>query len=453
MTSSLAASGQGRARVSFGALWLIGSVVLLPFNLIALPMNMDVVDLWVLLGLPVVLLSLKREGSRVAWPYLVAMWLIFVASLVSSFGTLVPRSSLIVVLKEGYVFVWFMAVTVVVTRLRAAELRLVLNVWAWAVLAHGAVIVVQFLVPGVWQVFAELAERRTDFDFYRPSGLFVNANSAAFFQLLGLVPMLLVRRRVRTTMLMVGAVVVTMLATGSMGAALALVCGAVVAAAAIAMTGHVTAVLRLALRLAGAAALFSLLLFIVIDSVPRYRLHIERILVGRVDRSSEGRFDLWGRGVDAYLDQGILVWGLGPENFRFVDGRDKQLHNDFLAFLVERGIFGALGLGLFALLAIGRAAYIVVLEARAGPKARLRLAVFLGAMIATLVESATHQTFHFREMWLVLALQEAVLLRLPANATAESARLGPLIEAATEPLGAATRTRRPMRPGVVAKAR
>ena len=40
------------------------------------------------------------------------------------------------------------------------------------------------------------------------------------------------------------------------------------------------------------------------------------------------------------------------------------------------------------------------------------MVVFLAMLIATIVESLTHQVFHTRELWLVLAVQEAVLYKM-----------------------------------------
>jgi hypothetical protein len=83
---------------------------------------------------------------------------------------------------------------------------------------------------------------------------------------------------------------------------------------------------------------------------------------------------------------------------------------------VERGLLGLLGLVLFAAVAMSRAAKMVLIQLRRGEQAQLGVVVFLGAMVATIVESLTHQTFHFRELWLILGVQEAMLFQM-ATAT------------------------------------
>jgi hypothetical protein len=58
--------------------------------------------------------------------------------------------------------------------------------------------------------------------------------------------------------------------------------------------------------------------------------------------------------------------------------------------------------------------------------------VFIAALMAILVESLTHQIFHTREMWLVLALLEAVLYKM---ITSEYG-IEPVTETMPEPLPA-----------------
>src|SRR5690606_5374458 len=106
-----------------------------------------------------------------------------------------------------------------------------------------------------------------------------------------------------------------------------------------------------------------------------------------------------------------VAWGIGPENFRYVAKQGKQLHNDSLAFLVERGPFGLLGLILLFIVAFLRAGVLVVRAKRHPGVVSAALVVFLAALVAGLFESMTHQVFHFRALWVVLAFQEAALLR------------------------------------------
>jgi O-antigen ligase len=107
-----------------------------------------------------------------------------------------------------------------------------------------------------------------------------------------------------------------------------------------------------------------------------------------------------------------LIAGVGPENFRVVDGRGNQLHNDLLAFVVERGLIGAAGLVLLGGVAFARALSLLQLSGGQDNPSRARSVVFIAAMVTITAESLTHQVFHSRELWLVLAVQEAYVMHI-----------------------------------------
>lgn len=401
--------------------WLMGVVILLPMDFIKLPLNTVPVDAWILLAMPLVWLFYGYKVKSISVMYLVAIWLILLASFISIFPALAPMNSFVVLLKELYVFAWFFTIATVLCAVNAADRRRLLIVWSAAVLVHGAIIVAEFFSPAFWRFVTSLAGSVRDFEMYRPSGLFVNANSAALFQLFGFVPLMLVSRSPRTAICLGVLLLPSMLATGSMAAALALSAGAVVALVVLALSGHMARVVAASGQLLMLVLVLVGLLYYVTSHNPRYHAHFERIFLGRAERSSGGRFDLWQRGFDVFLDHGAFLWGVGPENFREVDGHGNQLHSDFLAFLVERGLIGTVGLALLAGIALSRAATLIWLYYKYPDRVGLAGFVFLGAVVATLVESLTHQVFHFRELWLVMAFQEALVLR----ATHADERAGP----------------------------
>ena len=393
-------------------IWLAGMFVALPAEMLKLPFNVTLVDVWTAALLPVVWLSIPRGKQMISLYYLVPMWLIFVGSFASMFAAPAPRNGLVVLMKELFAFVWFITLAVALVRLNARDMRRVLIFWSAIVLLHGALIVAQFLWPPLWQLIGSLMGR-AQYEIYRPSGLFSNANSAAFFQLLGFVPLLLARPPRREGAILGLCLLATMLATGSMGSVVAFAGGTAAVLALLVARGHFAAIASTALRVTVAATIVGGLAFLVISQNQRYQTHLERIIVGRVDRSSGSRFDLWERGATVFVEENVFLWGIGPENFRVVDGEDNQLHNDFLAFSVERGLLGTLGLVLFALLALLRAVNVFLLSERGYPAAHQLVAVvLLAAMVAALLYSLTHQVFHNRQLWIVLAFQEALYFRL-----------------------------------------
>jgi O-antigen ligase len=399
----------------FKIIWVSGMLVMLPSDMIKLPLNMNLMDIWILMGLPFFWLAFFRKKQIVNLTYMIPMWLIFLGSLASVMVAAVPTNGLIVILKEVYIFIWFITITAVLSKIHPRDFRHLLTIWSGIVLLHGIVIIVQFFSHDFFRFTVSLVGETKEFELYRPSGLFLNPNKAAFFQLLGFVPVMLANPSKKVKMILGLFLLLTILATGSVGSTTAFLAGLLVAAAVISIMGHFDVILRLFVKLSIIVAIIGGSLFIIGNQNNRYQTHFEHILLGRIDRSSEGRIGMWKQAIDAFADHGVFLWGIGPENFREVGDRDKQLHNDIFAFTMERGLIATLGLVLFAIAAAGRAVYMVLINNRQQDPDRLIIVVFLAAITAGLVVSLTHQIFHFRELWVVLAFQEAILFQMKAS--------------------------------------
>ena len=108
----------------------------------------------------------------------------------------------------------------------------------------------------------------------------------------------------------------------------------------------------------------------------------------RFDRSGGLRFEVW---IEAWGKIPDAPWGVGPGSVRGLDlnEHETELHNEPLAYLVERGVIGLFGLFVmwFAL---------VRLTPR-GSAAR-------GMMLAYILGSFFRETWHYRHFWLFLPL-------------------------------------------------
>lgn len=356
--------------------------------------------------------------------YGLPLLVILIATCLSAFHAPHPSRGAVVLLKELYLFVWFVTLTALLSGVSQRDLRRMMVVWATVVILHGLLIMAQFLVPQVWHLTIGLAGQSRDYAFFRPSGLFISekagdANKAAFFQLMGFVPLILARPPKRVVTFLATLLYLSILATGSMGTTTAVVVGLVASAMTLLVVDKGLRTLRTFLtRVVTIAAFLATSLAIVLSQSPAYRDHLATIITGRAEKSSGGRFALWQRGVDTFIEHDGLLFGVGPDNFRVVDesGNDNQLHNDSLAFTVERGLFGLSGLVLLAIVAITRAVRLLRIRTRDPGSDGLVVVVFLAAMAAILAASLTHQIFHAREMWVVLAVQEAMILHARRHA-------------------------------------
>lgn len=117
----------------------------------------------------------------------------------------------------------------------------------------------------------------------------------------------------------------------------------------------------------------------------------------RLERSGEGRFEHWFDGMDALVER---PWGVGPGAVKALGYAQNELHNEPLAYLVERGPLAFVGL---ALLAITLWRYARV----QGPARTL--------MIGFGIASFFRETSHYRHLWLCLALMLAWEARRPTE--------------------------------------
>ena len=396
-------------------IWVLGIMALLPSDMIKLPLNMNVMDCWILMGLPFFWLSFFREKQVISLSYLVPIFLILVGSLASTLVSPVPKNSMIVILKEIYLFIWFITLTSILSKIHTRDFRHILVFWSGIVLLHGVVILLQFVSKDFFRFIVGLVGETNEYEIYRASGLFINPNKAAFFQLLGFVPVMLTRPSKKVGIILGFFLLLTIFATGSMGATLAFIVGLTITVTIISLIGHFDVILKIFVRSALIIAIIGGSLFFFVNQNEHYQNRLEQIIFGRAKKSSEGRFNIWNRATGVFEDHGVALWGIGPENFREVDWKEKQLHNDFLAFAVERGLIALTGLVLFAIIAASRAVHLLLLYNKHPDPAGLVVVVFLAAISAAMVESLTHQTFHFRELWMILAFQEAILFHLKTS--------------------------------------
>ena len=108
----------------------------------------------------------------------------------------------------------------------------------------------------------------------------------------------------------------------------------------------------------------------------------------RFDRSGGLRFEVW---IEAWGKIPDAPWGVGPGSVRGLDlnEHETELHNEPLAYLVERGVIGLFGLFVMW--------FVLVRITPKGSQAR-------GMMFAYILGSFFRETWHYRHFWLFLPL-------------------------------------------------
>lgn len=395
--------------------YLLGMVILSVEQFLSLPSNLGSVDFWNLLFLPVCWWYLIHTRQAVRFPYILGMWFILLGSFIGTFFSFDPIASFIFLAKEIYLYFWFVTVTLVLTSLEPTVMRRVVLAWATVVVLHGMLLVAEFISPEFYGYIISILDKIGNVDVRylgRPAGLFENPVWAALFQLMGFVPLLLADFRRELTLLLGIVLLLSILATASLGALSALLGALAIAVLLLLlMGGHMKFLIWLATVAILAAVLF---VFTIIQS-PDVLARLEHLTTDRAAHTAGERLDLWGSGTEILFSPKSIL-GVGPSNYRdFFE--NKTLHNDFLEFGVERGVIGLLGLAIFTGEAWNNAAKVLLSQIKSGSMTRPNGVIFIAMLFGILLESNAHQIFHFRSIWLALALLETTHLKMTSIST------------------------------------
>lgn len=394
----------------FAVTYLLGMVILNVVDFLLLPQNLALVDFWNLLFIPICWWYLFRIRHHVQFPYILGMLFILLGSFIGTFSAINPLASFIFIAKEIYLYVWFVTVAALLSSLGPGVLRSVLIAWVAVTLLHGGLLIAEFVLPNFYELMIRVLSRVGYVDMRyigRPAGFFLDPVWAALFQLLGFVPLLLLGLRRGWSLLLSILLLLSIIATASLGA-LGSFAGASVVAVLILL--HMGGYRKFLAWLVGVVTLTAGLLFFSLTLAPQVLANLENLTTERAAHTLAERIYLWAGGTDVlFSPQAIL--GVGPNNYRdFLE--NKTLHNDPLEFGVERGVIGLLGLVLLAAEALNNAVKILRKQIKSGDMGPPSGVIFMAMLVAVFLESNAHQIFHFRTVWLGLALLAATLYRV-----------------------------------------
>jgi O-antigen ligase/polysaccharide polymerase Wzy-like membrane protein len=330
-----------------------------------LPLNVALVD-----GLFVFLLVLRvtspgrgERGFRWVTPWI---WLIGVGSVVGMFSTPHLGDSMLHLVRDAYAFgilalgVWWLSV----------------GATRWRAVVYGMV-----AVGCLCSILVAVSPET------RPSGTFLNPNYAGHYLAVLIVLVLATRAGLsRWILLTVPLLLVGMLGSGSFGAILIAVSG-------LCYLGWNVGEKRLPRRLLARSALVAMVAVVSFQGVIGSALESDYAVdnglsENRFDKSETGRLDRYSTGLSMAAAH---PFGVGPGGAVYVESslKEHELHNDYLAFLVERTVLGLVGL-------VG---LLVGLWRRMKPAGAAR-----SILVMLAAGSMVRETLNFRHLWLALAV-------------------------------------------------
>ncbi len=390
------------------------TVALLPLLVPSGPGNSAPVDAAAVMFLLAAFVALVVGRRPIRTPAVAALGAIVAVSLVATAASRALGASVLSLSVELYLLLLFWTTASVLDGDRRRT-RKIMTIWAlsalgWAVIVLGAHF--KLLPAGLGELLAT-----TDHSG-RTAGAAKNPNLAASYLVTSLFVLLATPRIPRLVRLAAAGVIIwAVVVTGSNGALLALAAGLVVVGLGAAIRAFAPVSRAVVIGAAAAAVTIAAALVVVVSGPPQITTAaVSEIAasqangpldksVGRLDNSVGVRLSIWSRAWSGG-SQSILT-GIGPAASHDIEvaggGQlNKGLHDDYIAFLLERGIGGAAAFVCFVLVLLRWAASLLVSRIPDHPS--WAVGGLGGGIVATLVMAMTHESFHFRHLWLLFAL-------------------------------------------------
>lgn len=417
--------GRGSARREEDLLAALvgGTVCLLPFLAPAGPGNTALADVGVAACIVVALMWVTREQLPVKFPYALGTMLLVLGGSLAALTAAAPASVALVLAQDIVLFFW--AATLALGRHNAAVVAAATHAWCRTAPVFAGVMVIAYLI-GIDALTGVSAQ-----DGVRASYTLGDPNMAGNYLVVSLFLMAACQRPRSAGVRHAGYVLVLLaiLFTGSNGAMLSLLIGAVLCL--------VVSQLRQGGPLAGALVLLTATLFagvVVLVVMPRVDMQavreeaagsipLLRDSFGRSASSTSQRATILAEGAQLFFDGNAT--GVGPARVKATleatqAAYTKEAHNDYLATLLERGVIGAVGLIALGA-AIGARCFRLVVGTLQPPyRDAVPRAWLLVVLAPVMALSATfYEVLHFRHLWTWLGIVAALVLVLQDQRRAE----------------------------------
>ncbi|HEY3248789.1 MAG TPA: O-antigen ligase family protein [bacterium] len=340
------------------------------------------------------LFAFVRQGRVLRFYFLLPMLIYLMGSLLGMFASQAIGINLYTLGQDLYLYLWFVALCVIIES--QDDIDYLATAWMF-----GCVMV---LAIGVLRP-SGLGIVREEFTFRNP-----NRAAAYFITTLGMLcaPALSGRRwfRFGLTVLILWAV----WTTGSLASFISIAVGALMGLSAMLYLrrGGFWVVRQGGIMLLAAALVYTSVAFsdvqaLLVRGVPQS--------FGRAPRSLATRQQIWQEGLETFRKHPL---GIGPASFlQTVNiglGSTRgsgalELHSDYIAALVERGVIGLAGFLFFQLLIVREVLRLIRLALQAGRRdLHLWAAGLAGVVAAYFTYSITHEALHHDTLWLLLAV-------------------------------------------------
>ncbi len=401
---------------------LILNVVFLPILVPRGPGNSVPADLPALALVVVGAAVLWRAGTPIRLPLGLSYTLILVGGLLGTAQAIAPTVALLATLIDLYLFIWFVVLVNAMTLLGRDAIRIVAMTWVSTATMVGLLGVIGSILG------YEHAPSLLGYDFVdryeRFYGPLRDPNMAGSYLAVSLFVLAASPwpRRWATKLLFALPLIAAIQATRSNTALFALSAGIVVALAVAAIRSR-----RSAVGAAFAVTACGLLLFAFAPaSVVDAPATVARSL-GESDAfsGSLGRFDSSLGGRVGRIHEALLLFGpdvmlgIGPsatdETLATMDADILgELHNDYVAAIIERGLLGIIGVGV--LMAVPLLTSVLLGGRSEASRAGWRTAALVGGVACVIVTALALEALHFRHVWMLFAVVFALRLSEPGSA-------------------------------------
>lgn len=409
----------GRDEIGF---WLsVLLVCLLPIERMLIPLNLKPADLTLILLTAYGLLKALQTRQRLVFPLLLPLWLILISSLIATLVGFAHFENIVVIVQEIYLFTWFIVLVNLLKTFPLSDLDWLMKIWSLIACLEATTTVMGMMRigPSMFYTKPTLDELRVATDFVRGVGTFTNSNAAAVYLSVSFFVLLATSWPLWLRSILGIWIYAGLFGTGSNGALITTFIGLMALAIVhSSMKNHRGILLWGALIGIGVGSAATVLLIFGVSPslLSNFGFDMGGDLffqtVGRFSHSLEGRLTIAGWAWSIYSHNPL---GIGPNSFSTIEG---SLHNDYAAFLFERGPLGLIGwvwmIGATILMPLRVANKLI------DSYQRWQVLALGAGVLACAVNAFTHEISHMRQVWLLMVLLFALSYALLAHQEARS---------------------------------